>query len=98
MRRTIIATAAAVALLAATAASAAAAPTEHPRASYGKGVLVHCSAPFGQLVQASKDVDGHRPVKGGAKAFITTMAALATSEDPAERELAYAHGCFVPEA
>ena len=90
MRRTLIATTAAVALLAATASAAVAGPTDHPRAAYGKGVIVHCAlGPFGQYVKASKDVAGHRPVKGGAKAFITFMAA--------NPEIAEAHGCFLPD-
>jgi hypothetical protein len=99
MRRTLIATTAAVALLAATAGSAVAgAPGDHPKASYGKGVQVHCGAPFGQLVQAAKKNPDHPSINGiGARKFITLMAALATSEDPEEQAIAIAHGCFVPE-
>ena len=89
MRRTILATAAAVALLATTASAAVAFP-ENGKA-YGKGVQFHCTAQknFGQYVKASKGVAGHRPVKGGAKAFITFMA-----ENPTEAQL---HGCFLPD-
>jgi hypothetical protein len=86
MRRTFLATVAAAALLAATASAALAGPPAHGESKYGLGVIVHCGAPFGTLVAASKDVEGHRPVKGGAKAFITFMAA--------NPEIAAAHGCF----
>jgi hypothetical protein len=89
MRRTVLATAAAVALLVATASAALAGPPEHGESKYGLGVIVHCGAPFGQLVAASKDAEGHRPVTGGAKGFITFMAA-----NPA---IGAAHGCFIEE-
>ena len=88
MRRTVLATAAAVALLAATATTALAGPPGHGESKFGKGVQAHCGAPFGQLVKASKGLEGHRPVRGGAKAFIMAMAA-----DP---EAAAAHGCVFP--
>ena len=81
MRRTVLATAAAVALLAATASAALAGPPAHGESMYGLGVIVHCGAPFGELVAASKDLAGHRPVTGGVKAFITNT------------DLAEAHGC-----
>ena len=87
MRRTLLAAAATVALLATTASAAVAFPESK---AYGKGVQVHCTAyeNFGQYVEASKGVAGHRPVKGGAKAFITFMV------DPANADVAEAHGCF----
>ena len=89
MRRTVLATAAAVALLAATATTALAGPPAHGESQFGKGVQAHCGAPFGQLVKASKDVAGHRPVAGGAKGFIQAVAANA--------DAAAAHGCVFPE-
>ena len=78
MRRTILATVATVAMLA-TSASAAVAFAENGNA-YGKGVKVHCGAPYGQLVKAAPD--GHPIV--GAKKFITQDLAVLQ-----------AHGCFV---
>ena len=77
MRRTILATVASVALLA-TTASAAMAFAENGNA-YGKGVKVHCGAPYGQLVKQAPA--GHPVV--GAKKFITQDLALLK-----------AHGCF----
>ena len=78
MRRTILATVASVALLA-TTASAAVAFADNGNA-YGKGVKVHCGAPYGQLVKQAPA--GHPVV--GAKKFITQDLALLQ-----------AHGCFV---
>jgi hypothetical protein len=89
MRRTLLATAAAAALLAATTSAALAGPPAHGESKYGLGVIVHCEAPFGALVAGSTDVEGHRPVTGGAKAFITFMA-----QNPAAAAL---HGCVFPE-
>jgi hypothetical protein len=76
MRRTILATAAAVALLATTASAAAALPEDHPKAGFGKGVQFHCSGfTYGQLVKGAKDVEGHPATKGiGAKRFMLEIA------------------------
>jgi hypothetical protein len=68
MRRTILATTAAVALLA-TTASAAVAFADNGKA-YGKGVQFHCGAPYGQLVKLAPA--GH-PVTG-AKYFMEEVA------------------------
>ena len=69
MRRTILATAAAVALLAATASAAMALPENG--LGYGKGVTFHCGAPYGQLVKMAPA--GH-PVTG-VKYFMDNVAA-----------------------
>ena len=61
--------------------SAALATNDHPRAAYGKGVIVHCGQSYGQFVKASPHDSA-----SGAKAFIMFMAA--------NPEAAEIHGCF----
>ena len=89
MKRTLGIALAAAFAISAISAPALAGPPAHGESKYGLGVKAHCGAPFGQLVKASKEVPGHRPVKGGAKGFITFMAA--------NPEIGAAHGCVFPE-
>jgi hypothetical protein len=80
MRRPILVLAMAIVFVLAVASSALA-TNDHPRAAYGKGVIVHCGTPYGQFVKASPHDSA-----SGAKAFILTMAA-----NPVAAEV---HGCF----
>jgi len=88
MRRSIVVLAMTIVFVLAMTSAALAGPPDHGQSKFGKGVQAHCGAPYGQLVKAAVAADAHDNFSGGAKGFITYMAA--------NPDAAALHGCVFP--